>query len=390
MIERLNAWLNRVPPTRFAWWAIVGGTLLAWLANLLFRLWLKVSIAPDMPLSDIPLPQGHLFVLGSLIIIAGALRAAWNHPLADRNYGAWLAQTPWRYPEPLPLGPIQLAWQDAAVMATAAAMACLPSTNLPAIFGIPVLYLLGYVAALCSIDWFAGLRWPAVLAVWLLGAALCLHWTAAFVLAALMLAVAYATIGMALSDFPFSEQRRRELGLLPFKLSPEIRFRWPVSPDHPSRWYFRIHQRDALVAAATVGWAIFAIAVYNRHEPGVVDGLSFVHKIIALVAVLTRLGVYVLDHWPPISLFGRWATRRWIIPKYDTVFVAPLVAALAAVVLPHFFVRMGVAPLVAWPLATAATLWLAAALPPDWETWHYTGHHNCTQVGVNSKEEVLG
>jgi hypothetical protein len=49
-------------------------------------------------------------------------RLAYFHPVENRPYGAWLINSPWHYPEPLPLGPLELVWQDVVVVGVLSAL----------------------------------------------------------------------------------------------------------------------------------------------------------------------------------------------------------------------------------------------------------------------------
>jgi hypothetical protein len=88
-----------------------------------------------------------------------------------------------------------------------------------------------------------------------------------------------------------------------------------------------------------------------------------------------RIVIYVAGYAPPISIFGRVATGRWIIPGYDVVFIAPLAAVAAAWLIMLTGEAAGIAIALYAPLAAGAAVWLALALPPRRETWQLTGHH---------------
>ena len=78
---------------------------------------------------------------------------------------------------------------------------------------------------------------------------------------------------------------------------------------------------------------------------------------------------------PPISLLGRVATRRWIIPGYDRVFVAPAIAMLLAAALPRLLIEVGVSPAAATFLATAAAVFAAIGIGPTLMNWGLTGNY---------------
>jgi hypothetical protein len=126
--------------------------------------------------------------------------------------------------------------------------------------------------------------------------------------------------------------------------------------------------------AALVGGLMFCIAVRCRDVPNFAYGLTNVHRFIAGLVIVVRVFVYLVGHVPPISLLGRFATRRFIIPGYDVMFAAPALAGAVACLGPELLMWVGVLPVAAVPLSTAATIWIVLAVPPDLETWHYTGH----------------
>ncbi len=78
---------------------------------------------------------------------------------------------------------------------------------------------------------------------------------------------------------------------------------------------------------------------------------------------------------PPISLLGRIATGRLIIPGYDMALLAPLAPILAAGVLPDAATAVGIPMVIGYPVAAGVVIWLALALPPRRTDWQLTGHH---------------
>jgi hypothetical protein len=53
-------------------------------------------------------------------------------------------------------------------------------------------------------------------------------------------------------------------------------------------------------------------------------GFALLGWLLCGFSVLARLSAYCISYRPPISLFGRLATGRWIIPGYDRALVAPI------------------------------------------------------------------
>ncbi|HVT30940.1 MAG TPA: hypothetical protein VHE81_23240 [Lacipirellulaceae bacterium] len=103
-------------------------------------------------------------------------------------------------------------------------------------------------------------------------------------------------------------------------------------------------------------------------------GLVLAHGLIAFIAIAVRTIAYLAGHLPPISFVGRFATRRWIIPGYDAMFVAPLAALLVALALPQLLLTTGIPAVFAVPFIFAVTIWCCIGLRPTIVEWHYTGH----------------
>jgi hypothetical protein len=68
-------------------------------------------------------------------------------------------------------------------------------------------------------------------------------------------------------------------------------------------------------------------------------------------------------------------TRRWIIPGYDRVFVAPAATMLIAAALPRLLIEVGVAPAATAFLATAAAVITAIGMGPTLANWGLTGEY---------------
>ena len=99
----------------------------------------------------------------------------------------------------------------------------------------------------------------------------------------------------------------------------------------------------------------------------------FVWTIFVLVVSGGRALAYLTGTWPPISLAGRLATGRLIIPGYDRIFVAPLAMLIFGFAGP-ITLYMIHAPEVLIP---AVSVWgvvmLGMSIGPSLETWRLTG-----------------
>jgi hypothetical protein len=128
------------------------------------------------------------------------------------------------------------------------------------------------------------------------------------------------------------------------------------------------------------GWLVFAImnfaaATFDHVKMADIDPGKFlpIGWIPCMLVCLIRIVVYFSTHRPPISVFGRLATGRWIIPSYDRAFLAPVVGLVVlGSLLPHFIgINMHPSPL-ELPLVVTAVLLIALVPGPSFQTWSLT------------------
>ena len=104
---------------------------------------------------------------------------------------------------------------------------------------------------------------------------------------------------------------------------------WPYNLVHAERSHSNISRADRVVIGFLAGWLTFAIAVCPDADPTQrLLANAFLLGYVTFGCVLGRLFFYCSNHWPPISLWGRLWTGRWIIPGYDKVFIAPLLTGV--------------------------------------------------------------
>jgi hypothetical protein len=384
MTRRFRRWMCVVVVPDLILWTALACVFATWIAQRLLNQWLAV-FAPDLNEHEMVLVTrpAHVFAIFPFATLYGFYRAAVFHPVASRSYGTWLAQTPWRYPQPLPLGPLAFVWQDLVVIALLLSPAVLPPYGeRELLYGPIILFVVAYCGYLAYVNWLLRAHWAWVAFV-LLASALLLVVTSPIgssVVALVMYLVTYFGTADGLRDFPYNERRRAELGFVTFerRVPPDVA--WPISPADERNWLFSVGYGHALTLGLMVGVLFFSGSFYFRHETRFVRGLMSFHLVIAAIAVIARLIIYLAGCWPPISLFGRVATRRLIVPGYDVAFLCPLVTAAIAFVLPLALIWLGLAPIIAVPLSTAVTIVLAVSLPPKLEKWYYSGHHRVPTV----------
>ena len=136
MFRRFRAWLRVVLPAENA----LFGALILTLAPVLYA-GIRSRLGADTDWEE-GLPT--LVPLLSAVIY-GVFRAVYFNPMEHRAYGAWLSESPWQFPRPLPLGPLHLVWQDLFIVGLLTAI--FPHDFLTRL-NVPTIFLLAYCMTL--------------------------------------------------------------------------------------------------------------------------------------------------------------------------------------------------------------------------------------------------
>ncbi|MEM6330162.1 MAG: hypothetical protein AAF790_07930 [Planctomycetota bacterium] len=338
-------------------------------------------------------PHGLLVpFLASAALAYGFFRVFYFCPTEHPAYGRWLRQTPWRHPLPLPLGPVRLCPQDAVFLALVAATLPIDS---PARVVLP---LAAFAAGYAGLAWrvavvhrehaggyglpaIAGLAVPAWFAEgW---------WPLAAVAVAALAATQFSLErclsrfgGVPPEDFQplFGSRETKQAAAAQPAAGPvatqllgdTAETLWP--PGH------------AAATGVLAAWLVFLPA----HQVAVwFDGVTLdaavtrqvflsIHAFSAIpwtAPAVLRLLRYFTPFAPPISLLGRVATGRLIVPRFDYAAVPVLAAVVIGGCLPALLVSLGTPLGLAYALpaglATAAVL----GVPPSLTDWRHTGHH---------------
>lgn len=370
-------WLRVVVIADWVIGVMVGSVIITWLLQLFAVTLLKFAAAFDLTDAERRFAQSsvHLVVACVVAFAYGAYRVTEFHPILNKPYGRWLATTPWKFPAPLPFGPIHLVWQDAVVLLILLSLGLLPPWwNLPVAFGIPLAFLAGYClalgTALYKLESYRAVGLYAVLAGLALLAAS--YPPMLGLVAIALLAVSYLAIG-ALREFPYTEVRRKELGLACSELLPAREVYWTIAPLADDSHLELLNPLRTSIISFIAGWLTFGAATLPI-EDSTLEGLWLMYAGVCLIAIGGRYFCFISHRYPPISIAGRIATGKYVIPGYDRMFIAPLVATVAAFLLPALLLYLGVWPPLAIAVSTTITVWLALALPPSFKEWYYTGH----------------
>jgi hypothetical protein len=333
-------------------------------------------------------PGRAILILAS--VSWGIGRVSAYHPAYQRDYGNWLASTPWTLRKPLPLGPVALAWEDGAFMATVILLgATLPE---PRAMQFLLAFLFANLLTLLPVIWPAS--WP-IGSTTAFGLGLLVRWIhrpiAALAVATLVYLLAYEGVRRSLEKFPWpngapprqrgdSEEEDNVPGPIlcgwPYdRLLGEVRDLRPTSPLR------------ALIGCMLFSWWIDCLAVLltEPRRQSIFLGLA---SLVALAAPLLRVVAYIQGYGSPLSIWGRIRTFRWIIPGYDRIFIAPL-CSLAAGPATFLLLKGLRAPLdVRLSAAYGMVILVAILTPPNLRRWRLTGDHRLLP-SISEKNELF-
>lgn len=155
---------------------------------------------------------------------------------------------------------------------------------------------------------------------------------------------------------------------------------WPLSKIGPVRLPQRWTDWSGWVAGALAALWFYSLATGLGHisspRSRLGDGEAWAFAgVVGAMAVLSRVANYCVAHHFPISLAGRIATRRIVIPGYDRVFVAPLAGALAFAACWWVQATFGLPAIASASVGVGAAVGLVVGGPPSLETWRLTGEY---------------
>lgn len=196
--------------------------------------------------------------------------------------------------------------------------------------------------------------------------------------------IAFYGLRCALVHFPWDsswpQERRNGVPFPDVSSKKRLSLGWPfgwMSPKIPKDMIYQ--RRDVVLMGLLAGWWVYVLGslVSNLEERR--PFLAIFPWGILIFAVVTRLITYLTGFSPPISLVGRFATGRLIVPGFDQVFVAPLLAFLFGSSM-MFLIPFANLNAEYWYPITFAAIWIIAwGLGPDFKTWTLTGNH---RIGV--------
>jgi hypothetical protein len=369
-------WIRRVLPPR---WTIV-------VFGLVYVLFLGVDCL--FRFSDVPIDYDASGLRAGLVLATcagfGVFRVVGFHPACRPRYFEWLRTVPWHARAPLPGGPVALSLQDVVVVAILAGLGVGAPDAAP--LTCVVVFLLPYVMMLTAVNACTE-SWPhAYVAAFGLGllARVGENDVARMFVLAGMYVVATAGLRRALAQFPWdtplmtnvraffsssglwSAHREPRGGLnrlgFPYEL---LKYR----SDDP-----KIPLRHALLLSLLAAWGAHVL-LWSLDAVDRTSTTAMVYIAVPIGAAFFRMIIYCGELWPPISVLGRIATQRWIIPDYDRVFLAPLGTLVLGLGVAWTAVRLSIPGEIGGAIAVFVVFLVALGVAPTLGGWRLLGEH---------------
>ncbi len=342
--------------------------------------------------------RNSLVIFGLFPGIYAVYRVVAFHPLTRVGYARWLRSTPWTRRQPLPLGPIHLVGQDVVIVGAMALLAGIGDRGWEIALFVGQVFTACYLLALGVCLAGTGERGFAYATGFGLGLAVRLWQGAPLSLAAAGATYAVAWVGLrrSMARFPWESESERGTyfpGKQPALIPPDG-LGWPFARLGPRvaatltthdatflealrgpRAPAALPTRDAVLLGALGGWWVHC-AGWLTPVPGErTDWFQMVPGVVLCLFPLGRLLWYCASYRPPISLWGRIRTGHWVIPGYDRVLVAPLLAWAAGTLLALVLHSVHVGVEVWAPVVIAFVLATVLGVGPGRREWQLTGQH---------------
>lgn len=313
--------------------------------------------------------------------LMGCVRGWIFHPVFDKDYWDWLARTPWRLGYPLPYGSLDLKWQDLIAMTVLVIINGLLALTIspPAFFlilGPTAGYCLGVtvVWSLASSITGHGKYVLLTLAVPLLFQFAGLPVQAFVACPVVMMLISRIGLRRSLADFPWPKIQQHHRAKYDSRM-----IGWPWKALAGSVLSFPLHLHNALPLSIVIGGWFWFIST-GADSDTVQGSASDLHVLIAFAALYAagaRVAMFrsvICDRLCTGLRFGR---KKWIVPKHDQIFIAPLTMLLLAfflpLVLPAFF---AMPPAVSNGLSAGLVSLIGLAMGPKVHALYHTGEHS--------------
>lgn len=328
------------------------------------------NAAPYQPMTsgDLPIAFGKSIAVFGIVFLYGVYRGWLFQPFQD-PYRSWLIRSPWTAEQKLPLGPMQLCLADLIVVALLA----IPIWgNWLTVGTAGFWFLSAYVLSQLAVFYHANQLWKlwgsfAIVAAAFLVPIPDLIWSLPLAVA-VVFAILYRVQHTALKRLRLTEQLM-ETEVDQKNGTSSSPFGYAIGPNLRAKWKSDTYETSL---ACCIVWSLFCYGVFVRKfDPTLTLFLMMAPCAIAAILGLIRIRPCA-NHVPPVD---RLRSLRFILPKYDIIFVAPL--SMMTVAIGATIVGLG------WqipaeylsPATTAIVFLMFEYIPPDAEQWKTKGGH---------------
>ncbi len=376
-MKRLARWMSVVLPP---FW-MMGLAIALAATHFVLELGMSALISwkIDKSLALVEFPTNYAGTVALIMSGFAVWRVMAFHPGFRYNYAKWLKTTSWTASRPLPLGPAHLVWQDLIVVLVAT-IGCSATEHwqiaAPMFFFVYCMFLF-LANAMAGVYWSTYASLALMSSLWL---AVNHLWFAAAIGLALYV-VCYFGFKQSLPSYSWTDSVRWELNMLK-ELASLRTTNWPrIDVSAFGKLQEWKESRHAWLLSLLIAWFAFCVSFRYLADCGIGDRLAFPRELplwlflFGWLCCSVRALLYCSKHWSPISLMGRLWTGRLIVPGYDRVFVAPLLALATSYVLPRWLIALAVPlPLVA-ALSVFVILAITSVMGPTLSDWQLTGEH---------------
>jgi hypothetical protein len=175
------------------------------------------------------------------------------------------------------------------------------------------------------------------------------------------------------------QKEKEKLGWPYARLGPQLTGRPKVARIDAFLWGLLV---GAWYAALFYHLSVLSTQSFQAREGEVIAMLIMIYLLVFGAA--GRIGVYCMGYLPPLSLLGRLAHGRLIIPGYDHVFVAPLLVLLIGAGCGAMTWWTSVPLIATWSISVVLIIWVLLGVGPTLEVWRLTGKHRVTPHGLSA------
>jgi len=328
----------------------------------------------------------------------GAYRVCGFHPAADQKYRLYLSYIPWVFSKPLLKGPLHLVWEDVVVIGW---LTLLVFINDPKFYWVALLlfglvYLLGHLLV-----FFMTRQYGYALAfLFILPCTVYPVLDIKITLSILAALYVWCYFGQRdyLKNFPWQtdfwkiDQEQAQLN----RYKREAMIGWPCQVLVWMRQHYSVKWINALFISGLLTWwlhvlvrlcyeMIFRDFNFNQNLDYEVFWkiTSYPVGYLTVLMAFLRLGKYIQIAASPINLWGRLATGRLIIPKYDQIFCGPLLILFVGAGIPCLMGKVHFFSVVLVEACFFLSVLIRLTFPPKLEDWLLTGDYRLRQSSLN-------